>query len=102
LNEWLKLVLFILINYRLAQLFVFDEGPFSVFDRLRRMAGAYDYDSQGRVKTNLGRLMKCPYCLGVWFALPLGIWAGGIQWYIWWLAIAGGQVFLQGLSDAQS
>lgn len=100
MNNWLKLVLLSLACYRLAQLFVFDEGPFNIFDRIRILAGAYDYDSQGRAKTNLGRLINCPYCVGIWVALPLGIMVSGISWYIplWWFAIAGGQAFLQGLT----
>ena len=93
-----NLIILSLICYRLVQLVAFDEGPFSVFQRLRIVLGAYDYDAQGIAKTNLGRMMTCPYCLGVWIALPLSLYASGIVWYAAWFAIAGLQAFLQGLS----
>jgi hypothetical protein len=99
-NNWLDFILLTFVCYRLAQLFALDEGPFSVFHKLRVVTGAYDYDDSGRAKTGLGRAMTCPYCLGIWIALLLSLHAIGIHWSIlvWWLAIAGGQAFLQGIS----
>lgn len=91
---WFEFFLLTFVCYRLAQLLAFDEGPFGIFFKLRVRAGAYDYDNQGRARTAIGRMMTCPYCLGIWIALPLSLYASGIQWYIVWLAIAGASSFL--------
>lgn len=102
LNEWLNFALLVFICYRLAQLFALDEGPFGIFHKIRVRVGAYNRDDTGEAITRLGRGMSCPYCLGIWIALPLSLYATGITWQIpiWWIAIAGGQAFLQGLSNA--
>ena len=101
MNDWLSLALLSLACYRLARLLAFDEGPFGLVHRIRAAIGAYDYDKQGRAQTGLGRMATCPYCLGMWIAIPLAYYAAGAQWMIviWWLAIAGGQSFLQGMTN---
>jgi hypothetical protein len=98
--SWFNFILLSFVCYRLAQLFVFDEGPFSTFHQLRVKVGAYDLGDNGKARTGLGRAFNCPYCLGIWIALPLAFYATGIQWSIlvWWVGIAGGQAFLQGLT----
>lgn len=84
--------------YRLAQLVALDDGPFDLLLRLRGWAGAEDTP----VETGLGRLLCCPYCLGVWFAM---LCAALALWPTWWgdviLAVwglAGVQAALQGAS----
>lgn len=101
MTDWLKFALLSFACYRLAQLVAFDEGPFRAFHWLRVWLGAYTLDNQGRAETALGRLISCPYCLGIWIALPLSLYAIGIQWYtlVWWFAIAGAQAFLQSKSN---
>lgn len=99
MDDWLNLALSVLACYRLAQLVAFDEGPFGIFHRFRVFARAYDYDKQGQPQDALGRLVTCPYCLGMWIALPLAIYVDLSLWWLWWLAIAGGQTFLQGLTN---
>lgn len=99
MQDWLKLVFLVLVCYRLADLLAYDEGPFSVFKRLRVWLGAYDYGPNGEAQTILGRFVSCPYCLGVWIALPLAIWASLDYWWLWWFAIAGGQSFLQSMGN---
>lgn len=99
MDDWLKLVLVTLACYRLAQLIAFDEGPLGIFHKLRIATGAYNYDKQGQPQSTLGRLITCPYCLGMWIALPLALYADLDLWWLWWLAIAGGQTFLQGLTN---
>jgi len=58
-------------------------------------------DSPNHDLDNLGRLITCPYCLGAWIALPLAIYANMSLWWLWWLAIAGLQAFLQGLTGGR-
>ncbi len=83
--------------YRLARLFVVDDGPGDVFLRLRRRVGVYDLGPDDRPRTTLGRIFECPHCLGMYLALPLALWAVGLSLdvIIAWLAIAGAQSILQ-------
>ena len=98
--EWVRWALAALSCCRLAQLIALDDGPADVFLRLREWAGAYQYGDDGRPETSLGRLVACPYCLGMWFALPcavLAVWnitAGNIVLAVF--GIAGAQAALQG------
>ena len=65
----LKLALAILTCYRLAQFIVYDEGPWSIGDKIRTRAGGYDRKADGLARTSLGRLINCPYCVGIYAAL---------------------------------
>lgn len=97
-DKWLLLAMLILVCYRLTSLIVYDEGPFSLFKRLRTAAGVYDLSVTGQPKTGLGRLLACPYCVGVYIALGLAFVPGLSLWGpLWWFAIAGGQAFLHTL-----
>lgn len=58
-----------LAAYRIAQLFVYDEGPFSVFLNFRVTMGVYDLAQNGQPKTLRGRLFACPYCVGLYAAI---------------------------------
>ena len=94
--EKFEFVILILACYRLAQLIAIDEGPGGICLRLRILLGAYDTKADGEPISNIGRGIKCAYCVGVWFALPLAFLATGFSWqlFVYWFAIAGGQAFL--------
>lgn len=64
-----RLLMAALASYRIAQAFVYDEGPWSIFLWLRVKAGVYDLAANGHPTTRLGRLMSCPYCVGVYTSL---------------------------------
>lgn len=95
----LNLLILALVCYRLSRLITLEDGPFDIFLIIQNIAGARDFNSNGRIRTWHGRLISCPYCLGVWVAIPLAIIYSGIQWYslLIWLAIAGLQSVLQSL-----
>lgn len=95
----LRFVIAVLACYRLAQLVAIDDGPYFIFDRFRKEIGKRAADGD-TLWVNLAELTVCPFCLGIWFALPLAVWVGGtiIEIIIIWLAIAGGQAFLQGVN----
>lgn len=103
LNLWVRLLLAVLATYRLASLLAREEGPFSVFDRLRAYLGAYDYDENGMPETAWGRGISCVFCVGVYmaglllFLVYLPTLTGDIL--LTWLGIAGGQVFLERLTN---
>jgi len=103
---WLDVILAVLANFRLGELFALDDGPLDVFATLRGLT-AYDRNGnkrQGALWASAKALFECPYCLGVWFAFPLAlILSFGKKFsverfLVLWLAIAGGQSFLQSLS----
>lgn len=55
-----------LATYRIAMLITWDNGPWDIFERLREAAGAYEYDQDKRPASLVGKLVTCPYCVGVW------------------------------------
>jgi hypothetical protein len=98
-----RLALAALAVYRLAQLVAVDDGPFKVFDRLRAWAGTMPI---AVVRENLGALARCPYCLGVWFALLCG---ALVLWpsrpgdaFLVVLGLAGAQAFMEGFHANRS
>lgn len=98
--DWFLFTLLTLAVYRVAQLLVYDDGPFNLIFKFRVKVGVYDLDQGGEPKTGLGKLFACPYCMGLWLAIPAALVASGSinSFIILWLAIAGGQTFLEALS----
>lgn len=98
--EWVRWLLAALSCYRVAQLVALDDGPGDVFAWLREIASAHQYGDDGRPATNTGRLLACPFCIGVWAALPCAMMAlrhnaaGDVILAIF--GIAGAQAALQG------
>lgn len=91
-----------LASFRLSSLIALEEGPLSVFIKVRAELGAYDYDDQGRVKTSLGRGISCPYCVGVYIAALLYV-AYKVRWLkpiVQVFAVAGVQAALQDRSGS--
>ena len=99
----LRLLLAVLAVYRLAQLIAYDDGPFAIFYRLRSWTMTIGAGAKiGTLTWTIRELIKCPYCLGIWFAIIaviLLIFPTIVgDWLLVALAIAGGQCFLQDLS----
>lgn len=95
--SYLPLTLAILVCYRLAMLVTQDE----IFRPMRNYFGLHRWNW---VRSWLGELTHCPYCFGVWAAAALALVLYGSNWItlLYWLAIAGGQAFLQKISDGAS
>jgi hypothetical protein len=77
--------------FRVAELFVIDDGPFGVFRKLRNLF------PEG---TSLDKLMECFYCQSsYWSALVTWLtslmmpmeWPGAV---LWWLGLWGGSVVI--------
>lgn len=103
MTDFLLFLILSLACYRLAQLIASDDGPLSIFGRLRQWV-----DGKAKTEQEQGdRLLwqsaadgiNCPYCIGVWIAMPLGVVYNGIDWYtpLYILAIAGLQSWLEGI-----
>ncbi len=96
-----QFALLVLVCYRIARLLTKEDGPFEVIKRPRSLImkwGNKDARS-GRwygPGAQLAELFACPYCLGMWIALVMAITVYPEQWLLYWLAIAGGQAYLQG------
>lgn len=76
---WLDLIVLALAVARLSRLFVSEDGPGHIFDKLRVWCGIlYDFDSGNRVVVRphprawLGDVLNCVYCFGVWASI--GVW----------------------------
>ena len=67
MSESFGFVVAALAAWRLCHLVAHEDGPFDAIAILRRRAG------QGQ----WGRWMDCPYCLSLWFALPLAFFSAG-------------------------
>lgn len=95
--DWLVFILASFATFRLAELVAVDDGPGDVLLWMRARLGAYDLGEDGQPETSIGRMVICPYCLGIYFAglLTLTLWPISILTPLYWLAIAGGQAFLQ-------
>ena len=87
-----KFVLAALACYRLARLVAKDD----IFDWLHRSV---------KPDSTLGRFFSCPYCLGIWFALPLAYLVGlnktSALFILMVLAIAGVQDLLESTSGSE-
>lgn len=84
--------------YRLAQLVAYDGGPVHVCQRLRTTIGRQAAGGFWFWR-DLGELVTCPFCLGVYFALFATILVylptlpGDV--FLVWLALAGAQAWLE-------
>ena len=85
-----KTILAVLACYRLARLVAYDD----IFAWLRNAV---------KPESALGKFFSCPYCVGVWFALPLVFLVGlNTQWallILLILGIAGAQDYLESSGD---
>lgn len=95
----LRFALVALAVYRLAVMLTREDGPADVFVRLRTWAGCYDYSERPgpnglEPRTSLGKLMSCPYCVGVWLSMAGAVVVaspGAWDWLVLVLALAGAQ-----------
>ena len=91
MTGWLlfKTMLAILACYRLSRLVAYDK----VFARLRQSV---------KPKSFVGKFLSCPYCTGIWFAIPLAYLVGKNDltalFVLMVLGIAGAQDYLESMS----
>lgn len=120
MNKALRIALSVLAAYRLASLVSHDEGPYlpflykderqtGVFEWLRVRLGVYDYGPDGKPETNLARGLQCPLCTGIYFSALLMLLVflphkvkRVTDVFLAWMAVAGGQVFLENLTSDEA
>lgn len=93
------LIVCVLFALRTSALIAIDDGPFDAIFLFRVWIGVYDRNENGVAKTWVGRLFGCPHCLGIWIALitALLIFRISLLTPFIWLAIAGGQSWLESM-----
>jgi hypothetical protein len=85
----LLLMLFIfmacsLAAWRVSRMFVWDNGPFHIFQKIRDLVGVkYDDRSRRYGETWLAELFACMGCMSVWIGLLFGLifFHYDIHWY---------------------
>jgi len=86
----MQLMTFVLASlavYRLSRMLSDEEGPFSVFTKLRGIP---------KPETWIGRGLACIMCLSVWIALPIALWIDPtLNWWLTWLALSGVTVIIR-------
>ena len=97
-DNLLLLLLSILACYRVSQFIAFDDAPFGLMKRARLLFGKRANKPDGFWYT-MAELINCPYCVGLWLALIPALFFSNFLLY--WLAIAGGQAFLESISQSR-
>lgn len=103
-NEELKFTTLILMAFRLARLLVVDAGPVNIFLKFRTWLGVYSFNQNGQQSGGwISALFSCSHCLGFWVALFLAtiFYKGPKRILTMWLALAGGQSFLQSIAKGK-
>lgn len=86
-----RLVLGVLVVWRVTHLLSLEDGPWDAVIRLRRQAGAGSW----------GKLLDCFYCLSLWVAAPLALLLGSgwMEYLLLWPALSAGAIVLERLTS---
>ncbi len=81
------LVLGVLVTWRVTHLLGSENGPWNVFEKLRRWAGIGMW----------GELLSCFYCLSLWIAAPFAVilTSGWRYRLMLWPALSAGAILLE-------
>jgi len=83
----LTLILAALAVYRISRMVADEEGPFSVFTKLRALAPAQTWVARG---------LECIMCVSFWVAIPVALvvdWSP--TWWLTWLALSAVTVLIR-------
>ena len=91
--DFYRLVVGVLVAWRITHLLFAEDGPWEVIIWLRRQAGAGFW----------GKLLDCFYCLSLWVAAPLALllasgWTGRL---LLWPALSAGAILLERLTSRE-
>ncbi len=86
-NPWIRLVLAVLVVWRVTHLLASEDGPADLIVRLRAWLGA----------RWAGKLMDCFNCLSFWVAAPTALFVSRkpLDWLFTWLALSGAACLLE-------
>jgi hypothetical protein len=88
-----RLVVGVLVVWRITHLLFAEDGPWDMVIRLRRQAGTGFW----------GKLLDCFYCLSLWIAAPLALLLGGgsTERLLLWPALSAGAILLERLTSRE-
>jgi hypothetical protein len=80
-ETWLRFSLAALAVWRVTHAIVYEDGPWIILLRLRRMVGNAPF----------GQWMDCFQCASIWFAAPFAVFVaqGAFESSVAWLALSG-------------
>lgn len=86
-------VLLALATWRISSLLVNEDGPWSMFARLRALVGVrHDDEFQPMASNMVGRAFLCIWCMSVWVGLALSLlswfWPDVAAWIVLPLALS--------------
>lgn len=81
-----------LATWRISSMFVREDGPFDVFDRIRILAGVrYDIDDIAYGTNVISSLLSCLWCTSIWVAFVTALYlrpVGVADWFVMSLALS--------------
>jgi hypothetical protein len=93
MDELARVIIVGLAGWRVAALLSYEEGPWGVFEQLRRRAGVVEIDlgappdAPAPLPGFFGKLLSCVWCTSVWLSLIFwGLWE--VHWYVPGIAAA--------------
>jgi len=70
----IRLILIVLVCYRLSYMVTKEDGPFRIFKIIQIKFGVMSAnDRKSRIKKFFADLSNCPYCLGIWISPALSL-----------------------------
>ena len=91
MTEFYRLVLAVLVVWRVTHFLHAEDGPWEVSVRIRRKAGT----------GILGRVLDCFHCLSLWIAAPTAVLIGqsALERWLLWPAISAGAILIERTTD---
>ena len=93
-----ELLILVLATWRLASMFVSEDGPFDVFRRIRSLFGVTHHDDGSVAQIpdrTLAKLFTCMWCMSVWMAAAVyGLWFLAPV-IVWILGLSGGVIIVE-------
>lgn len=96
--DFLELLIMILATWRLASMFVSEDGPFDVFRRIRSIIGVTHHDDGTIAQIpdrTLSKLFTCMWCMSIWMAgVVYGFWIV-CPIVVWILGLSTGAIIVE-------
>jgi hypothetical protein len=88
---WLRLILAVLVTWRVTHLLASEDGPADVIVKFRALLG----------QSLAGKLMDCFNCLSLWIAAPAALFVARqlVDWLLVWLAVSGAACLLERVGE---
>jgi hypothetical protein len=102
LIAFLKFPIAMLANWRLSSLLVHEEGPWSIFRRIRAfIAQKALVDEKSATWATFSEGIHCVWCVSLWFSPFVAVWAAWDvpSWVILTFALSGGSILVETVLD---